>query len=95
MTGIPGEAPDAKALRRALIVWRRIAYLLAMLVVVGLLSSGLVLWAAVRYTDRMVGQMCGLMNVLSDNDPPPTTERGRTVAAEIDRLRHAYHCDNS
>lgn len=64
------------------------AWLIFVAVVAVLVAVG----ASVYYTDRALKQMCGLVALLADDDHPPTTERGRVLLVEAQKLQHEYHC---
>ncbi len=47
----------------------------------------------VVYVSRTVQQLCGIIGLQADADPPPQTERGRALLHEAQRLEREYHCD--
>lgn len=47
---------------------------------------------AVVYTTRTIQQLCGLIRLQADDNPPPTTERGRTLLREAKKLERKYDC---
>jgi hypothetical protein len=47
---------------------------------------------AVIYTNRAVHQMCGIVDLLADNNPPPATARGADLLREAQRLQREYGC---
>lgn len=53
-----------------------------------LIASGF----TVVYVGRTVQQMCGLIGLLSDENPPPQTERGKAQVREAQKLGKQFRC---
>lgn len=64
------------------------AWLIFVAVVAVLVATG----TSVVYTNRAVHQLCGVLSLLADNNPPPSTDRGAQLLREAQRLQSEYHC---
>jgi hypothetical protein len=64
------------------------AWLVTVAVTAVLIASGF----SVVYTNRAVHQLCGVLLLLADDNPPPTTARGADLLHEAKRLRREYGC---
>jgi len=53
-----------------------------------LIASGV----SITYTNRTAQQLCGLIRLQADTDPPPSTDRGRAFLAEAQKLKREYNC---
>jgi hypothetical protein len=64
------------------------AWLIAVSVAAVLIASGV----SIVYTNRALQQMCGLVNLLADDNPPPSTARGADLLREAQKLQREYRC---
>lgn len=77
------ERAVERPVRRPGWAWLIFVSVVAVLVAVG---------ASVYYTDRALKQMCGLVALLANDQPPPTTDRGQDLLREAQKLQREYHC---
>lgn len=64
------------------------AWLITVAVVAVLIASGV----SIVYTDRALKQLCGLVNLLADDKPAPSTARGADLLHEAQKLQREYNC---
>lgn len=66
-------------------------WLWATIAVIILVGATTMLWN--RYSiNESQRQWCGVLSVLTDPNPPPTTARGRDSLRELIRLRDSFGC---
>ena len=63
-------------------------WLVAVAVAAVLIAAGF----SVVYTNRAVHQLCGVLSLLADDNPPPSTARGADLLRESKRLQREYGC---
>lgn len=64
----------------------------AWFIVVGVVTVLIASGFTVVYVGRTVQQMCGLIELLADANPPPQTERGKAQVREAQKLSKKFHC---
>lgn len=92
--GLRGEVhadrADRKRQTRLIVRWG-VAVIVA-IVVGGTATIGGAYVLILQTSHRADRRWCGTLTVLTTNSPPPTTERGRQVAAELAKLRDEFGC---
>lgn len=87
--GLGAEVGKANRIAKSNRSWIRL--ILVTFIVGALAFIGAVGWNR-HDIDRSNRQWCGTLNILTDPQPAPTTDRGRDSLRELTRLRDSFGC---
>lgn len=94
---IEAEREDRHRQTARIVTW--VAVAVATVVLIGAATLGAGFWMIDRNRHRIERaeraadmRWCRLLAVLTSPDSPPTTERGRQIAAELARLQRQFAC---